>query len=929
MSTPILTTKLYIPSPRLNEVFRPRLIKRLNDSLLQNQNSSNRLTLISAPAGFGKTTLISEWVVGCKQPVAWLSLDEADSDPSRFLAYLIAALQTITPEIGKEILGLIQTSQPLSMINEQLLASLINEIAAFPGFFILVLDDYHTIESEPIDQALIYLLDHLPPQIRLIIMTREDPSLPLARYRVRGQLTELRAADLRFTNDEACAFLNQIMNLNLSVENIAALESRTEGWIAGLQLAALSMQGRKDIIGFIHDFTGTHRFVLDYLVEEVLKHQPEHIRDFLLQTSILASFNFSLCNAVTACGNGKEVLDILDHNNLFLIPLDDKREWYRYHHLFGEVLHAHLMETQPNNVPSLHRLASRWYEQNGSPADAIHHALAGKDFDNAACLIELAWPATEVGIIQSVTWLEWVKTLPEKCIHNRPALNIDFAYALLGCGEVEAAEARLKDTEDWLDKAGIINAQSENSSEDLIIVDKEQFKSLPATIAIGHAYIAQAFGNIQDTVKYANLVLQLVPEDDSFRHQQASLLLGLTFWATGDLKAADQVFADYTVKLKKNGNIPDAISTTVVLADIRLLLGSLQLATNTVEKLLNFIVEQDEPVTPETADLHRELSELYLEQGNVEAAAQHLKESKILGEKAVLPVWLYRWCIAQARLNESMGDLEGALNQLDDAERLFIRTPLPDAQSISALKARIWIKQGKFGKATDWAGRIGLSPDDNICFLREFEHITLAKILIAQYQNNKVDDSIKAVQTLLDHLQKAAEEGRRNKSLIEILVLQALVYRAMGNISLALVPFERALTLAEPEGFIRIFVDEGKPVQDLLTSIETKFDNLTLLQFVHKLRSAFDNHRVEDPAAKISVGKKLPLSSKQLLIEALSEREVEVLKLLRTELNGPEIARECMVSLTTIRTHTQNIYTKLGVNNRRAAVRRAEELNLF
>ncbi|MDP3682370.1 MAG: helix-turn-helix transcriptional regulator, partial [Ignavibacteria bacterium] len=370
------------------------------------------------------------------------------------------------------------------------------------------------------------------------------------------------------------------------------------------------------VAGFIQAFSGSHRYVLDYLVEEVLKHQPEHIRDFLLQTSILDSFNLSLCNAITKCEDGKEILDILDHNNLFLIALDDKRQWYRYHHLFAEVLQAHLMERHHDNVPSLHRLASRWYEQNGLPADAIRHALAAKDFDYAAGLIELTWSATEERIILTLTWLAWVKTLPEKIIHNRPVLNVCFAYALLGCGEVEAAEARLKDTEDWLDKAGIIKTQSEISSEELIIADNEQYKSLPATIAIGHAYIAQASGNIQDTVKYANLVLQLVPEDDSFRHQQASMMLGLTFWANGDLEAADQVFADYTVKLKKNGNIPDAISTTVVLADIRLTLGSLQEATDMVEKLLFFIMEQSEPVAPETADLHRELSELYLEQGN-------------------------------------------------------------------------------------------------------------------------------------------------------------------------------------------------------------------------------------------------------------------------------------------------------------------------
>ena len=385
MNMPILATKLYIPLPRTNVVLRPRLIERLNEGL------HRKLTLISASAGFGKTTLVSEWVAGCERPVAWLSLDEGDNDPTRFLTYLVAALQTIAPNIGEGVVGALQSPQPPP--TESILTALLNEIAALPDKFVLVLDDYHVIDAKPIDDALTFLLEHLPPQMHLVITTREDPQLPLARLRARGHLTELRAADLRFTPAEAAAFLNQVMGLDLSAEDIAALETRTEGWIAGLQLAALSMQGREDVPGFIRAFAGDNRYIVDYLVEEVLQRQPDHVRSFLLQTAILDRLNGPLCDAVTGQEEGNARLEALERGNFFVVPLDDKRHWYRYHHLFADVLSAHLMAEQPDQVATLHRRASEWYEQNGSAADAIRHALAAEDFARAADLVELAVPA--------------------------------------------------------------------------------------------------------------------------------------------------------------------------------------------------------------------------------------------------------------------------------------------------------------------------------------------------------------------------------------------------------------------------------------------------------------------------------------------------------------------------------------------------------
>src|SRR5438477_11418746 len=421
MSTPILATKLYLPRLRPNVVFRPRLLERLNEGV------HRKLTLIAAPAGFGKTTLVSAWVAGLDQQVAWLSLDEGDNDPARFLAYLVADLQTIAATIGEGVLDVLQSSQPPPP--EAILTALLNEITTLPDDFVLVLDDYHVIDAKPVDLALTYLVEHLPPQMHLVIATREDPQLPLARLRARGHLTELRAADLRFTASEAAEFLNQVMGLSLSVADVARLSDHTEGWIAGLQLAALSMQGHQDVPGFIRAFAGDHRYIVEYLVEEVLQRQPEAVRSFLLHTSIHDRLSGPLCDAVTGQEEGNARLEALERGNFFVVPLDDKRHWYRYHHLFAEVLSAHLMAERPDQVSTLHRRASEWYEHNGSAADAIRHALAAKDFARAASLVELAVPAM-LRSRQEATLLDWLKVLPDEVLRCRPVLSVAYAHVL-------------------------------------------------------------------------------------------------------------------------------------------------------------------------------------------------------------------------------------------------------------------------------------------------------------------------------------------------------------------------------------------------------------------------------------------------------------------------------------------------------------------
>ncbi|MCU0918714.1 MAG: hypothetical protein MUC88_29780, partial [Planctomycetes bacterium] len=451
MPTPILATKLYVPPPRPKAVLRPQLVERLNEGL----SASRKLTLISAPAGFGKTTLVSEWLAGCGRPVAWLSLDEEEAG----------------------LLGVLQSPQPPPI--ESILTALLNEITTVPDDFALVLDDYHVVDAKPVEHALTFLLKHLPPRMHLVIATREDPHLPLARLRARGQLTELRAADLRFTPAEAAEFLNRVMGLDLSAEDIFALDTRTEGWIAGLQLAAISMQGHEDAASFVKSFTGSHRFVLDYLVEEILERLPETVQTFLLRTSILERLCGPLCDSVLLdpSASGQETLENLERANLFIVPLDNERRWYRYHHLFADVLRMHLIAEQPDQVSALHQRASEWCEHNGSTDNAIRHALAAEDFERAAGLIELAWSAMGLSN-QSSTWLGWVKTLPKELVHARPVLSVWYAYALLGSGEREASEARLKDAERWLDTTADMRERPESSAAGMVVVDEAGFHRL-------------------------------------------------------------------------------------------------------------------------------------------------------------------------------------------------------------------------------------------------------------------------------------------------------------------------------------------------------------------------------------------------------------------------------------------------------------------
>jgi LuxR family maltose regulon positive regulatory protein len=924
MLAPILATKLYVPLQRLKAICRPRLIERLNEGLAM----GCKLTLISASAGFGKTTLISEWIAACGQPVTWLSLDEGDNDPTRFLAYVVAALQAIAPKIGAGALAALQSSQPPPI--ESILTALLNEITTLTDHFILVLDDYHVIDSKPVDNALTFLLEHFPAQMHLVIASREDPHLPLSRLRARGQLTELRAADLRFTPSEAAEFLNQLMGLNLSAEDIATLETRTEGWIAGLQLAALSMQGNKDVSRFIREFAGDHRYIVDYLVEEVLQNQPEPIRRFLLQTAILDQLNGSLCDTVTGEEEGNARLEALQRGNFFVIPLDDKRNWYRYHHLFADVLRMHLMAEQADQVSALHRRASEWYERNGLRSDAIHHALAAEDFERAAILVELAVPEMRRNRQgATVKELGWLKALPDELVRFRPVLCVDYAYALFGGGELESVEARLRDAERWLDTTAGTREQPEAQAVGMVVVDEEEFHRLPSMIALLRAAQALDRGDMPETAKKARRVLDLAPEDAHLMLGGAASQLGLVAWASGDLDTACRMTADGMANVRRAGYISSAIGGSIVLADIQIAQGRLHEAMTTYERGLQWATEPGAPALAVrgAADMYVGMSALHREHNDLKTATQRLLTSQALGELAGMPQNPYRWRAAMARIREAQGDLDGALELLDQAVRLYDGNFSPNVRPVATRKTRVWVVQGRLGEALGWAREQGLSVENELSYLREFDHITLARVLLARYQSDRADGSVSGVMGLLERLLKAAEEGGRKGSAIEILVLQAIAYHAQGDLPAALLPLQHALALAEPEGYVRMFLDEGSSMMQLLREASARE---IMPDYTDKLLAAFESD-AQQSEDKPNLPPALPEGHRdgEPLIDPLSQREIKILQLIAQGLSNREIGERLFLALDTIKGHNRKIFDKLQVQSRTEAIARARELGLL
>ncbi len=907
MAGPLVATKLFIPRLRRSVVARPRLSERLK------RGAESRLTLISAPAGCGKTTLLAEWlapVAAENRSVAWLSLDESDSQAASFWTYVIAALQTVVPGVGAGTLPLLQTAQtPIDAV----LAALLNDLNAVPDEIHLVLDDYHLADARDVQDGMAFLLEHLPPQVHLVIASRADPALPLARLRARGELVEVRAADLRFTPEEAAAYLNEVMGLALTAQDVAALEARTEGWIAALQLAALSMQGRDDVAAFIAGFAGDDRYIVDYLAEEVLGRQPTEVRGFLLRTSILERLSGPLSDAVLGRDGGRAALVALERANLFLVPLDDRRQWYRYHHLFADVLQAHLLEEHGDEVPELHRRASVWFEHNAEPSEAIRHALSGNDFARAADLMELAIPALRRNR-QEAQIRSWVGRLPDEVVQVRPVLGMGFVGALASGSEFDSVEKRLQDIERFVRPPTSTGARPEPPPPEAVVVDEEEYQRLPGGIEMYRAALDLARGDLDGTVAHAQQAMALAPPDDDLIRAGAAGLWGLASWTTGDLEAAYQAYVECVAGLQRVGFVSDVLGCSTTLADIRRTQGRLSDALRTCESALE--LASPEPGVPPprgTADMHVGISEVLLERDDRAGAALHLSRSQQLGEPNGLPRNPYRWRVAMARLWEAEGDLDGALELLDEADRVYDGDYAPNVRPVPAVRARLRIRRGELDAAVEWARERQLSPDDELSYLREFEHLTLTRLLLARHATERTGPFLDEATDLLTRLLGEAEQGGRNGSVLEILVLQALAHHARGDVAAALAPLQRALTLAEPERYVRLFADAGPPMAALLSVLAKQG---TAAAYIRRLRAATTGTEFRTPVT-------------QALVEPLSQRELEVLRLLGTDLDGPAMARQLVVSLNTVRTHTKNIYAKLGVNSRRAAVRRAGELNLL
>jgi LuxR family maltose regulon positive regulatory protein len=908
MADPLLETKLYVPRRR-GLVRRPRLLERLN------RGAEAALTLVSAPAGFGKTTLLAEWLADrpADTRAGWLSLDAGDNHPAVFWPYLIAALRTAAPGVGAGALALLEARPPPI---ETVLAPLLNDLAAVPHDVVLVLDDFHVVDAGDVEAGVAFLLDHLPPRLHLVLATRADPALPLSRLRARGELVEIRAADLRFSPDEAAAFLRDTMGLALTASDVAALEGRTEGWIAALQLAALSMRGREDVAGFVAGFAGDDRYVVDYLVEEVLQRQPEPVRRFLLRTSILDRLSGPLCDAVTGEDGGTATLEALERGNLFVVPLDDRRRWYRYHHLFADMLRARLRDGWPGDVPGLHRRASAWYERHGEAAAAIQHALAGEDVAKAAALVELAAPALFQSR-QEATVLGWLSALPDELLRDRPVLCNVYAGALLSSGVVDGVEVRLRDAERWLGPSGA-RGPGDIVAAGAVVVDDEGLRLLPGSVAVHRSGQALASGDLAAAVAHARRALALAPPDDHLARGGAAGLLGLAAWTSGALGEADRSWAAAVASLRRAGRVSDALGGTIAVADIRIAQGRLGEALRAYERALQLAAQTapDGPVLRGTADMHTGMGDLHRERGDLAAARRHLAISRELGDPAGLPQNPSRWRVAMARIRQAEGDSAGALGLLDEAERLYAGDFFPNVRPVGAWRARVWAWSGRPGDALGWARERGLSAGDELSYLREFEHVTLARALLAQSGTGRAagaDGPVREAEALLERLLRAAEAGERTGSVVEILALQALAHHARGDLTAALSPLARALELAEPEGYVRLFADEGPAMAALLDAAARRG---IAAAYVRRLQAACG-----------ATGAR-PTGSQEL-VEPLSARELDVLRLLESDLDGPGIARQLTVSLNTVRTHTKNIFSKLGVNTRRAAVRRAAELDLL
>jgi len=908
----LLATKLHIPRPRPGFLARPRLPTKLA------HGTARELTLVCAPAGFGKTSMLGEWARDRHRPVAWLSLDQGDSDPARFWRYVAAALEGPRAGIYQRVAALLQGPQQPPL--EAVLTVVVNELVALPDQVVLVLDDYHLIEALSVHDNLAFLLERLPPQLRLVLASRVDPPLPLARLRARGQLTELREGDLRFTAEESAALLRDAAGLELSADSVAALAARTEGWVAGLQLAALSLSGRSDPAGFVATFTGSHRYVLDYLTEEVLARQPQHLVGFLLATSVLERLSGPLCEALTGRADSQALLEQIERANLFLVPLDEVRGWWRYHQLFADLLRARLQQANPDRVPELHRAAATWSEAHGLGDDAIRHALAAEDPDWAARLIERHLEEQILRRSEGATMARWLAALPADVIRGRPRLCLGQAIGALLRGRADQAEPLIDAAERALTlTAGEPYQPSVGRTASILA-------NVPAVTAVARADLARLRGDPEGEAALARHALaQLTEQDGLLLGSFARYHLAMADWLGGRLTQAEGGLVDVVAERSAAGERYLAVRGCHDLGHVQQAQGRLGAALRTCQHGLEIASEPAQMPLPAAGMAHVGIAEILYERGELDAALRHATEGVALCRQLAYRPPLATGLVALARIRLAQNDQVGALDAIDQADATMPGPGMVDLLNPApTLRARLLMTQGDLLTASRWIRQQALSPLDRPDYPRERAYLLLARMLLAEQTPD-------AALQLLGPLRELAISQERTGSLIEVQVLQALALAAAGDEPGALAALTEALTLAAPEGYLRVFIDEGAPMATLLGKLATTPAKAQAMAAAHlprahlsRLLQAFEQCGLPvlprpRPGGVVVAG----------LVAPLSARELEVLTLLAAGKPNQTIAEELVITLETVKRHVSHILDKLGATNRTQAVTRARELGLL